>query len=107
MGYVGFAVPYSFAITALIRGRLEAAYLKQWRPFIIAAWCFLTLGITLGSWWSYRVLGWGGWWFWDVILCLDGDFVLEQDNFVPNSKKLVGQILKGKRRDLFDALFIT
>lgn len=67
MGYVGFSVAFSFAIAALISGRLDAAWARWSRPWTTAAWCFLTLGITLGSWWSYRQLGWGGWWFWDPV----------------------------------------
>lgn len=67
MGYVGFAVAFAFAISGLLSGRLDAAWVRWTRPWTLAAWCFLTLGITLGSWWSYRVLGWGGWWFWDPV----------------------------------------
>jgi len=67
MGYVGFAVIFAFAMAALLTGRLDAAWARWARPWAIAAWCFLTLGITLGSWWAYRVLGWGGWWFWDPV----------------------------------------
>ena len=65
MGYVGFAVAFSFAIAALISGRLDAAWARWSRPWTTVAWAFLTLGIVLGSWWAYRELGWGGWWFWD------------------------------------------
>jgi len=65
MGYVGFAVAFAFAIAALLSGRLDAAWARWSRPWTIAAWTFLTLGIVLGSWWAYRELGWGGWWFWD------------------------------------------
>ena len=67
MGYVGFAVAYAFAMAALWLGRVEAAWAKWTRPWTLAAWCALTLGITLGSWWAYRELGWGGWWFWDPV----------------------------------------
>lgn len=67
MGYVGFSVAFAFAIAALLSGRLDQQWAKWTRPWTIAAWGFLTLGITLGSWWSYRVLGWGGWWFWDPV----------------------------------------
>jgi cytochrome c-type biogenesis protein CcmF len=67
MGYVGFSVAFAFAIAALQSGRLDSQWAKWTRPWTVAAWCFLTLGITLGSWWSYRVLGWGGWWFWDPV----------------------------------------
>ncbi len=67
MGYVGFVVPFAFAISALLDGRLDAAWARWSRPWTTAAWLFLTLGIALGSWWSYSVLGWGGWWFWDPV----------------------------------------
>lgn len=67
MGYVGFSVAFAFAIAALWMGRLEAAWAKWTRPWTLAAWCCLTAGITLGSWWAYRELGWGGWWFWDPV----------------------------------------
>lgn len=67
MGYVGFSVAFAFAIAALLSGRLDAAWARWSRPWTLAAWCFLTLGITLGSWWAYRELGWGGWWFWDPV----------------------------------------
>ncbi len=67
MGYVGFSVAFAFAIAALISGRLDAAWARWARPWTTAAWMFLTLGVTLGSWWSYRELGWGGWWFWDPV----------------------------------------
>jgi cytochrome c-type biogenesis protein CcmF len=67
MGYVGLAVPFSFAIAALIDGRLDPAWTRWTRPWTVVAWIFLTLGITLGSWWAYYELGWGGWWFWDPV----------------------------------------
>ena len=67
MGYVGFAVAFSFAIAALWLGRVEPAWARWTRPWTLAAWCCLTAGITLGSWWAYRELGWGGWWFWDPV----------------------------------------
>ena len=66
-GYVGFAVAFAFAITALIEGRLDATYARWARPWTLVAWCFLTLGILLGSWWAYRELGWGGYWAWDPV----------------------------------------
>ncbi len=66
-GYVGFAVPFAFAVAALIEGRVDAAWGRWVRPWALAAWCFLTCGIALGSWWSYYVLGWGGYWFWDPV----------------------------------------
>ena len=67
MGYVGFAVPFAFAIAALIGGQFDSAWARWSRPWINLAWMFLTLGITLGSWWAYYELGWGGWWFWDPV----------------------------------------
>ncbi|STX28393.1 cytochrome C-type biogenesis protein CcmF [Legionella beliardensis] len=67
MGYVGFSVAFAFAIAALWLGRLESSWSKWTRPWTLAAWCCLTAGITLGSWWAYRELGWGGWWFWDPV----------------------------------------
>ncbi|TVP79935.1 heme lyase CcmF/NrfE family subunit [Thioalkalivibrio sp.] len=65
MGYVGFSVAFAFAIAALLSGRLDAAWARWSRPWTTTAWTFLTLGVGLGSWWAYRELGWGGWWFWD------------------------------------------
>ena len=67
MGYVGFSVAFSFAIAALIGGKLDAAWARWSRPWTTVAWVFLTLGIALGSWWAYYELGWGGWWFWDPV----------------------------------------
>ena len=67
MGYVGFSVAFSFAIAALLSGRLDAAWARWMRPWTNAAWAFLTIGIALGSWWAYYELGWGGWWFWDPV----------------------------------------
>ncbi|MDB5488880.1 MAG: cytochrome c biosis protein CcmF [Reyranella sp.] len=67
LGYVGFSVTYAFAIAALLEGRVDAAWARWVRPWTLAAWCFLTLGIALGSWWAYYILGWGGFWFWDPV----------------------------------------
>lgn len=67
MGYVGFSVAFSFAIASLMTGRLDTAWARWSRPWTMAAWVFLTLGIALGSWWAYYELGWGGWWFWDPV----------------------------------------
>ncbi|RZJ09666.1 MAG: heme lyase CcmF/NrfE family subunit [Rubrivivax sp.] len=67
MGYVGFSVAFSFGIAALLSGELNAAWARWSRPWTLAAWSFLTLGILLGSAWAYYVLGWGGWWFWDPV----------------------------------------
>ncbi|WP_298215192.1 heme lyase CcmF/NrfE family subunit [Acidocella sp.] len=66
-GYVGFSVAFAFAIAALIEGRIDAAWGRWVRPWVLLSWCFLTGGITLGSWWSYYTLGWGGYWFWDPV----------------------------------------
>ena len=67
MGYVGFSVAFAFAIAALLGGNLDAAWARWSRPWTTAAWCFLTVGIALGSGWAYYELGWGGWWFWDPV----------------------------------------
>jgi cytochrome c-type biogenesis protein CcmF len=67
MGYVGFSVAFAFSIAALIGGRLDSTWARWSRPWTTAAWCFLTIGIMLGSWWAYNELGWGGWWFWDPV----------------------------------------
>ena len=67
LGYVGFSMAFSFAIAALIEGRVDAAWARWVRPWTLAAWSFLTVGIALGSWWAYYELGWGGWWFWDPV----------------------------------------
>ena len=67
LGYVGFSVAFSFAIAALIDGRIDAAWARWVRPWTLIAWIFLTLGISMGSYWAYYELGWGGWWFWDPV----------------------------------------
>ena len=67
LGYVGFSVCFSFAIAALIDGRIDAAWARWVRPWALAAWAFLTAGIAMGSYWAYYELGWGGWWFWDPV----------------------------------------
>ena len=67
MGYVGFVVAFAFAVSALLSGRLDAAWARWSRPWTTVAWCFLTCGIALGSFWAYYELGWGGWWFWDPV----------------------------------------
>jgi cytochrome c-type biogenesis protein CcmF len=67
LGYVGFSVAFSFAVAALIEGRVDAAWARWVRPWTLAAWCALTIGIAMGSWWAYYTLGWGGWWFWDPV----------------------------------------
>ncbi|GGH18534.1 cytochrome c-type biogenesis protein CcmF [Cribrihabitans marinus] len=66
-GYVGFSIVFSFAVAALIEGRIDAAWARWVRPWTLAAWMSLTAGIALGSWWAYYELGWGGWWFWDPV----------------------------------------
>ncbi|WP_018239154.1 heme lyase CcmF/NrfE family subunit [Ensifer sp. BR816] len=67
LGYVGFSVCFSFAIAALIEGRIDAAWARWVRPWALTAWTFLTAGIAMGSYWAYYELGWGGWWFWDPV----------------------------------------
>lgn len=67
LGYVGFSVPFAFAIAALLDGEVDARWLRWTRPWTNIAWAFLTIGIALGSWWAYYELGWGGWWFWDPV----------------------------------------
>jgi cytochrome c-type biogenesis protein CcmF len=67
LGYVGFSVAFAFAVAALIEGKVDAAWARWVRPWALAAWSFLTVGIALGSWWAYYELGWGGWWFWDPV----------------------------------------
>ncbi len=67
MGYVGFSVAFAFAMAALLARPADAGWARRARPWTLAAWCFLTLGLLLGSWWAYYELGWGGWWFWDPV----------------------------------------
>jgi cytochrome c-type biogenesis protein CcmF len=67
LGYVGFSIAFSFAIAALIDGKIDAAWARWVRPWVLTAWMFLTLGIAMGSYWAYYTLGWGGWWFWDPV----------------------------------------
>ncbi|WP_439529651.1 heme lyase CcmF/NrfE family subunit [Pannonibacter sp.] len=67
LGYVGFSITFSFAVAALILGRIDAAWARWVRPWALLAWVFLTLGISMGSYWAYYELGWGGWWFWDPV----------------------------------------
>jgi cytochrome c-type biogenesis protein CcmF len=67
LGYVGFSISFSFAIAALIDGKIDAAWARWVRPWTLVAWIFLTLGIAMGSYWAYYELGWGGWWFWDPV----------------------------------------
>ena len=67
LGYVGFSLPFSFAVAALIEGRVDSVWAKWLRPWVLVAWSFLTIGIALGSFWAYYELGWGGWWMWDPV----------------------------------------
>src|SRR6202041_1719452 len=67
LGYVGFSVAFSFAVAALIEGRVDPAWARWVRPWTLAAWSALTLGVAMGSWWAYYTLGWGGWWGWDPV----------------------------------------
>ena len=66
-GYVGLSIAFSFAVAALIDGKVDAAWARWVRPWTLAAWMFLTVGVAMGSWWAYYELGWGGWWFWDPV----------------------------------------
>lgn len=94
MGYVGFSVAFSFAIAALILGRLDADLARWVRPWTNAAWAFLTVGIALGSWWAYYELGWGGWWFWDPV---------ENASLMPwlLGTALVHSLAVSEKRDMF------
>ena len=94
MGYVGMAVPFAFAIAALLSGKLDARWARWTRPWTIAAWMFLTVGIALGSWWAYYELGWGGWWFWDPV---------ENASFMPwlAGTALIHTLAVTERRGLF------
>jgi cytochrome c-type biogenesis protein CcmF len=67
IGYVGFSVPFAFAVAAMLEGKLDSLWARWVRPWATVAWMFLTIGIALGSWWAYYELGWGGWWFWDPV----------------------------------------
>ncbi|TVR09711.1 MAG: heme lyase CcmF/NrfE family subunit [Salinarimonadaceae bacterium] len=67
IGYVGFSITFAFAMAALIEGKIDAVWARAVRPWTLAAWLFLTLGISMGSYWAYYELGWGGWWFWDPV----------------------------------------
>ncbi|MEP6288261.1 MAG: heme lyase CcmF/NrfE family subunit, partial [Marinomonas sp.] len=67
LGYVGFSITFSFAIAALLEGKLDSAWARWVRPWALLAWMFLTIGISMGSYWAYYELGWGGWWFWDPV----------------------------------------
>jgi cytochrome c-type biogenesis protein CcmF len=94
MGYVGFSVAFSFAIAALIGGRLDSAWARWTRPWTNIAWAFLSVGIAIGSWWAYYELGWGGWWFWDAV---------ENASFMPwlAGTGLVHSLAVSEKRGLF------
>ena len=94
LGYVGMSVPFAFAVAALLTGRLDKNWAKWTRPWTVAAWVLLTCGITLGSWWSYYELGWGGWWFWDPV---------ENSSFMPwlMATALLHSLAVTERRGIF------
>jgi cytochrome c-type biogenesis protein CcmF len=94
MGYVGFSVAFAFAIAALLSGELDALWARWVRPWTLAAWTFLTVGILLGSAWAYYVLGWGGWWFWDPV---------ENASFMPwlAGTALIHSLIVTERRGAF------
>jgi cytochrome c-type biogenesis protein CcmF len=94
MGYVGFSVAFAFAIAALLSGELDATWARWSRPWTTLAWCFLTAGIMLGSWWAYYELGWGGWWFWDPV---------ENASFMPwlAGTALIHSLAVTEKRDAF------
>ena len=94
LGYVGFSVAFSFAVAALLGGYLDSAWARWVRPWTMAAWVFLTLGIALGSWWAYYELGWGGWWFWDPV---------ENASFMPwlLGTALIHSLAVTEKRDAF------
>ncbi len=96
LGYVGFSVTFAFAIAALISGRLDAAWARWSRIWTILSWVFLTIGITLGSWWAYNELGWGGWWFWDPV---------ENASFIPwlVGTALIHSLAATEKRGVFKA----
>ncbi len=94
LGYVGVAVPFAFAVAALLTGRLDKDWARWTRPWTVVAWVFLTAGITLGSWWAYYELGWGGWWFWDPV---------ENSSFMPwlMTTALLHSLAVTERRGIF------
>ncbi len=96
MGYVGFSVAFAFAIAALISGELNSLWARWTRPWTLIAWCFLTYGIVAGSWWAYRELGWGGWWFWDPV---------ENASFLPwlSGTALIHCLIVTEKRNAFKA----
>jgi cytochrome c-type biogenesis protein CcmF len=94
MGYVGFAVAFAFAICALIEGKFDKRWVQALRPWVILPWAFLSCGIVLGSWWAYRELGWGGWWFWDPV---------ENASLLPwlSATALLHALIVSEKRDTF------
>lgn len=96
LGYVGFVIPFAFALASLMGKQLERGWAAFARPFSLLAWCFLTIGIVLGSWWAYRQLGWGGWWFWDPV---------ENASFMPwlAGTILIHTLIVIEKRDTFHA----
>lgn len=94
MGYVGFSVAFAFAIAGLLSGNLDPTWARWARPWTTVAWCFLTIGIALGSWWAYYELGWGGWWFWDPV---------ENASFMPwlCGTALIHSLAVAEKRGLF------
>lgn len=96
MGYVGFSVAFAFAIAALMSGKLDSVWARWSKPWTLIAWSFLTFGIVLGSWWAYRELGWGGWWFWDPV---------ENASFLPwlVATALVHSLSVTEKRNVFKA----
>lgn len=94
MGYVGFAIPYAFVCAILINGYIDRTTVRWLRPWVLAAWGFLTLGITVGSWWAYYELGWGGWWFWDPV---------ENSSLIPwiLSTALLHSLITTEKRQVF------
>jgi len=96
VGYVGLSMAFSFAIAALIEGKVDAAWARWVRPWTLAAWISLTLGISLGSWWAYYELGWGGWWFWDPV---------ENSSFMPwlTATALLHSAIVVEKRDTLKA----
>ncbi|HYF97605.1 MAG TPA: heme lyase CcmF/NrfE family subunit, partial [Coxiellaceae bacterium] len=96
MGYVGFSVAFAFVIAALMEGKLDATWARWTRPWTLIAWVFLTYGIVAGSWWAYRELGWGGWWFWDPV---------ENASFLPwlAGTALIHSLIVTEKRNAFKA----
>ena len=96
LGYVGFSVAFAFALASLMSGKLDSAWARWSRPWTMAAWVFLTLGIVLGSWWAYYELGWGGWWFWDPV---------ENSSFMPwlAGTALIHSLAVTEKRNTFKA----